>query len=141
MSKSKKPDQVVFNSKTQQYDAHLKPYATNVGAPSIKTSDNTPWKRRGIQKVNHRIESKFQEIKAKFEKLMDEYNYNNLIYNAQFSFEPIPGETYYLYKRVNGDIFLSLISPEQCNFNWLGSFYLNSDFIWKKHHTDDKAKE
>ena len=33
MSKDKKPDQVVFNEDTQKYDAALKPYATNVGAP------------------------------------------------------------------------------------------------------------
>ena len=40
MSQDKKPDQIVFNEDTQRYDAALKPYATNVGAPAIKVSDN-----------------------------------------------------------------------------------------------------
>ena len=35
MVKEKKPDNVVFNTETQKYDAYLKPYATSVGAPII----------------------------------------------------------------------------------------------------------
>ena len=35
MKEDKKPDNVVFNTETQKYDAALKPYATNVGAPVI----------------------------------------------------------------------------------------------------------
>ena len=127
MSHKKKPDNVVYNVETQKYDAYLKPYATNVGAPVITSTDTIAWKNRSINKLNHKVQTRYQEIKVQYEKLMQEFEYNNLIYNAKFSFEPIIGDTYHLYKRANDETFLSIIAPDQCNFNALGSFRLNGD--------------
>ncbi|MHA7865459.1 DUF2452 domain-containing protein [Flagellimonas marinaquae] len=132
MNDKKKPDNVVFNVDTQKYDASLKPYATNVGAPIITKTDTVAWKNRCINKLNHKVKTRYEEIKAQYEELMQEYEYNNLIYCAKFTFEPIVGETYHLYKRENNETFLSIIAPEQCNFNSLGSFRLNADQIWEK---------
>jgi len=132
MSDKKKPDNVVFDAKTQKYDAALKPYATNVGAPVITTTDTITWKNRSINKLNHKVQTRFQEIKEEYEKLMAEFNHNNLIYNSKFNFEPIIGETYHLYQRENEETFLSIIAPDQCNFKSLGSFRLNTDQIWEE---------
>lgn len=132
MANEKKPDNVVFNEENQKYDAALKPYGTNVGAPVITTTDTLAWKNRSINKVNHKVQTKYLELKAEYEKMMEEFENNNLIFNSKFSFEPIIGETYHLYKRNNGELFLSIIAPNQCNFNALGSFYLNADQIWQK---------
>lgn len=132
MTENKKPDNVVFNTETQKYDAALKPYGTNIGAPVITTNDTNAWKNRSINKINHKVEAKYLELKAEYEKMMKEFEYNNLIFESKFSFEPIVGEVYHLYKRENGETFLSIIAPEQCRFNALGSFYLNADHIWEK---------
>ena len=132
MTYKKKPDNVVFDIDTQKYDAALKPYATNVGAPIITTTDNIAWKNRSINKLNHKIKTKYQDIKAQYEALMIEIEYNELIYSAKFTFEPNIGEIYHLYKRENGETFLSIIAPNQCLFNYLGSFRLNIDQIWEK---------
>ncbi|WP_109300171.1 DUF2452 domain-containing protein [Aquimarina sp. AU474] len=128
----KKPDSVVYNPETQKYDAALKPYATSVGAPLITATDTIAWKNRSINKVNHKVQTKYLELKAEYDKMMQEFEYNKLIFSAKFSFEPIIGEIYHLYKRESGETFLSIIGPEQCNFNTLGSFYLNVDQIWEK---------
>tara|TARA_R100000935_G_scaffold45914_1_gene69105 strand:+ start:10402 stop:10803 length:402 start_codon:yes stop_codon:yes gene_type:complete len=132
MQEAKKPDNVVFNPETQQYDAALKPYATSVGAPVITTPDTITWKNRSINKINHKVAAKYLELKAEYDKMMKEFEYNKLIFNSKFTFEPIIGEVYHLYKREDGQSFLSIIAPEQCNFNPLGSFYLNADQIWEK---------
>jgi hypothetical protein len=132
MTEDKKPDNVVFNRETKKYDAALRPYATSVGAPVITTTDTIAWKNRSINKINHRLEAKYVELKAEYEKMIHEFEYNKLIFSAKFTFEPIIGEVYHLYKRENGESFLSIISPEQCNFNSLGSFYLNTNQIWEK---------
>ncbi len=132
MTADKKPDNVVFNTEIQRYDAALKPYATNVGALVITATDTIAWKNRSINKINHKVKAKYFELKAEYEKMMQEFEYNKLIFNAKFTFEPIIGEVYHLYKRENGESFLSIIAPEQCNFNALGSFYLNADQIWEK---------
>ncbi|WP_405604948.1 DUF2452 domain-containing protein [Polaribacter sp. Asnod1-A03] len=132
MKSSKKPDNIVFNEKTKKYDAALRPYATSLGAPVITSIDTVAWKNRSINKVNHKVNSKFLELKVEYEKMMQEFEYNKLIFEAKFSFEPITGEIYHLYKRENDDNFLSLIAPNQCKFHSLGSFYLNTDLIWEK---------
>lgn len=132
MAEKKRPDNVVFNEETQKYDAAIKPYGTNVGAPAIISTDTTAWKNRSISKVNHKIQAKYLELKAEYENMMLEYEYNKLIFDAKFSFEPVIGETYHLYLRENGEYFLSMIAPHECNFNTIGSFYLNVDQVWVK---------
>ena len=129
---NKKPDQVVFNTETQRYDASLKPYATNVGAPAIQVTDNSTWKNRNILKANKQIQAKYLELKAEYEKMMTELEYNTLVYNSRYNFEPIVGETYHLYRDKNEQPFLSIIAPSDCAFDFIGSFELNSAFVWKK---------
>ncbi|MFT4802652.1 MAG: hypothetical protein ACI93N_002432 [Flavobacteriaceae bacterium] len=132
MNKEKKPDNVVYNTETQKYDAYLKPYATSVGAPVITTTDTVAWKNRSINKLNHKVQTKFKEIKEQYEQLMQEFEDNRLINESKFTFKPIIGKHYHLYMRENGESFLSIIAPNECSFNSLGSFYLNSDQIWEK---------
>ena len=137
MAEEKKPDNVVYNEETQKYDAALKPYGTNVGAPSIVPNDSLAWKNRSINKVNHKVRTKYLELKAEYEKMLEEFEYNKIIFDAKFSFEPIVGETYHLYKRKNGESFLSMIGPKECNFDFIGSFYLNADQIWQRVDLED----
>lgn len=132
MTKKKKPDAVVFNEDTNRYDASLKPYATDLGAPVITTSDTAAWKNNNIHKVNKQVKAKYDELKAEFDSLIEQFEYNNLIYSARFSFEPAVGETYYLYRDAKEQPFLSIISPQECNFDYLGTFRLNADKMWKQ---------
>ena len=126
---NKKPDTIVY-SEEQGYNASLLPYATNVGAPVITTDDVVAWKSRGIHSVNKEFENKFQELQLAYQKLMDDYKWNELVYNAKFSFEPVIGETYHMYLGDDGIEFLSLIAPNEWNKEFIASFKLNSDKKW-----------
>lgn len=137
---SKKPDLVVFNEKTQQYDAALKPYGTSASSPVIKPLNTATWRNDGVQRVNKKIKSRFDEVKKEYEALMQQFEYNDLIYNAKFSFEPIIGEVYYLYNNKNQEPFLSIISPSQCSFEFLGAFRLNSDKMWEKFSEENQQE-
>jgi hypothetical protein len=53
-----------------------------------------------------------------------------MIYNAKFSFEPVVGEIYHLYRGADGVNFLSLIAPHEWNKEHLGTFQLNSNRKW-----------
>jgi Protein of unknown function (DUF2452) len=126
---SKKPDNVVY-SEEDGYYAKLLPYGTNVGAPVIKLDDVVTWKRQGIHKVNREFESKFSELKNEYNKLIEEYQWNDMIYNAKFTFEPVVGEIYYMYINKEGNEFLSMISPQEWNQEYVGTFKLNSERKW-----------
>jgi hypothetical protein len=127
--KKEKPDNIVF-SKENGYNANILTYGTNVGAPVIKTDDVVSWKNRGISNVNKEFENKFNELKLQYEKLMDEYQWNELVYNAKYSFEPVVGEIYHLYLSDEGSYFLSIISPKEWNKEHIATFKLNSDKKW-----------
>jgi len=129
---SKKPDQVVFNETSRSYDASLKPYSTNLGAPAIEIEDITTWKNTNVHKVNHHFKTKFETLKKEYQAMMDTFEYNNLIYSAKFSFEPVVGQMYHLYRDTHGDPFLSIISPTECSWEFVGSFTLTSDKLWER---------
>lgn len=126
---SKKPDNVVF-SEAEGYNANVLTYSTNVGAPVIQIDDVVAWKRRGVTNVNKEFEEKFNELKSQYENLMQEYEWNQIIYNAKFTFEPVVGEIYHLYRNENGTNFLSLIGPNEWNKEHIGTFKLNSERKW-----------
>ena len=130
--KKSKPDNIVFDKKSNKYNASILPYASSVGAPSIKIEDNSSWKERGVAKVNKKISLKFQELKSDYENLLDEFKWNEIIYNSKFSFEPVIGENYYLYTNKSDQYFLSLINPESWNKECIGEFTLNSEGKWLK---------
>lgn len=124
-----KPDQIVYNEELG-YHANILPYGTNVGGPVIRVDDVVSWKSRGVENVNKEFASKFQEIRQQYESLMQEFEWNELIYNAKFSFEPVIGEVYHLYRGSDGSNFLSLIAPYEWNREHLGTFQLNSNRKW-----------
>ena len=127
--KSKKPDNIVY-SETEGYNANILPYATSVGAPAIRLDDLVSWKSRGITNVNKELEIKFNELKAQYQSLVEEFEWNELVYSAKFSFEPVIGEVYHLYRNKEGINFLSLIAPNEWNKEHMGTFKLNSDKKW-----------
>ena len=126
---NKKPDYVVYTEE-DGYNAHLLPYATSVGAPAIHVEDVDLWKQRGVNKVNKQIQTKFNELKDEYQRLVEEYKWNELVYTAKFSFEPVIGEIYHLYEDKFGKYFLSLISPTEWNKKHIASVRLNSEHKW-----------
>ena len=122
---NKKPDNVSDNP-------GILPDGSNVGTPAIIQDNIDEWKLIKVNKVNKQFESKFLEIKKNYEKLIEEYKWNELIYKSKFNFEPVMGETYHLYYNKMGNTFLSIIEPNQWNYDLIGSFIYNHDNKWVK---------
>ena len=129
---SKYPDNVAWDDEEERWVANILPYASNVGAPVIKPENIDSWRQRGVIKVNHHLETKFLELRDEYNKLVEEFKWNDLVYNAKFNFEPVIGETYHLYTGDDNENFLSLISPNEWKRECLGSFQLTADQKWTK---------
>ena len=130
MSK-KKPDLVVWDEERGYYPSQLT-YGSNLGAPAIKLEDVGGWKQLQAQNANKVFNKKYEEIKDEFKRLIDEVSWNEFVYSATYNFIPVIGETYYLYERDNGSIFLSLIKPDEWNMKFLGATQLESNNKWIK---------
>ena len=131
-SEEKKPDIIVWDKEKGYYAKNL-PYASDLGAPAIKVDDVIGWRQREVVNANHVFESKFNEIKAEYEKLIIEYDLNQFIYSkVEYSFIPVIGHVYHLYKRNDDNYFLSLIEPGQWKLEFIFSVRLSSSNKWVK---------
>tara|TARA_B100000963_G_scaffold332238_1_gene323601 strand:- start:495 stop:890 length:396 start_codon:yes stop_codon:yes gene_type:complete len=123
----KKPDNVVFNYNTKEYDSFKKKYPTSFSSKNFTIEK--------IENLKHEsqpyFKKKYSEIKEQFEELVEELKWNELIFNSDYNFNPIIGKKYYLYKK-NNKTFLSLIKPEEWDIQCIGGFKLKSNKVWEK---------
>lgn len=128
-----RPDNVVFDNDSQSYNANLLPYGTTIGSPRITETGVVAWKNTSISTFNHAFSDKIESLKKNYEKLIDEYSLNEMIYRSKISFEPIIGHTYHLYLNENEEErFLSLVPPASWKMKHIGSFKLNHEKIWER---------
>lgn len=129
--KRDKPDLVVYSDDKGYYSRELT-YGSNVGAPAIKLEDVTGWKKTQALVANKQFKSKYEELREEFKRLVDEVSWNEFVYSSTYNFLPVMGETYFLYERSDGNIFLSLIRPSEWKMKFLGATKLDSTQKWIK---------
>ena len=114
-------------------DKAVMPYGDSVGAPAIRPTNISAYKNEKAIKTNQYFKARFDEIKEEYKKLLESYEWNELVYSSDFRFEPIKGKSYHLYQREGDEtLFLSLIGPDEWNQIYVGSFRLDSDDKWDK---------
>ena len=129
MKKKKYPDNIVYDYKLEKFDANVKPYPTSVGAPGFAPIEVD--KSSGVT-ANHYFESRLNELREEYKKLVQEYNWTKLVYKSTYSFQPIVGEPYHLYESKDKSLWLSLIGPDEWNQPYVGSFELQTNGKWEK---------
>lgn len=110
------------------------PYPASRLAAKIIPQDLTNFKSRGVTRVERELQQEMLEIQERYMEVIDAFNWNKLIYESQFGFEPVCGEVYHLYD-VGGKRHLSMIEPEKWHQRWIGSFRLNADGRWQIEKT------
>ena len=109
--------------------ANYLPYPKSTLSPQIIPTDLTSFKSRGATKVQKALHQQMTELREKYARVINEFNWNKLVYEAHFNFEPVLGETYYLYQ-IKGQFRLTLIGPGEWSHKYIGSFRLDSDGRW-----------
>lgn len=130
--KSRYPDNIVWDEENEKFHANILPYASNLSGPKIEVEDIDLFRQKGTHKIQKIFKSEFEQIFDKYNKLIEEVNLNNMIYNSTYSFEPVVGYIYHLYYGNNGKKFLSLISPDEWDKEQehIVSVKLNSELKW-----------
>ena len=128
--KKKKPDAVAWDDKKESFVANILPYATSVSGPVIKIPNIDAFKQKGVTKASQILQTEWEELQNKIKTFATQAQTTQKVYQANFKFEPIVGETYFLYKSEKGD-FLSIIPPDQWKKDFIGAFKLSSEFTWE----------
>jgi hypothetical protein len=125
MLMAKKPDNVVDNPASM-------PYPTNVGAPAFTVPDVLQHKNERGVNATHYLETKFDQLKQEYFKLVNLAKDTELVYNAKYAFVPVVGKVYHLYVGYDDKLFLSIIEPERVSWDCKGSFKFTADNTWER---------
>ena len=94
------------------------------------------WKLDQSPQLKRYFNAKFDELKKNYNKLIQDFNWNKIIYESEIMFVPVIGKKYFLYENKMGKRFLSLISPKDWKQNdeldFMGVFKQDSRQKWKK---------
>ena len=114
------------------------PYPVSTLSPKIIPNDLTNFKSRGVTHVQKETAQKLSQLRDEYYRVVDEFNWNKLIYESDFGFEPVIGHTYHLYKSSDPEreFILSLVEPHQWQKPFIGSFALGADGRWIVHHVN-----
>ena len=69
-----------------------------------------------MDKVSKQFQSELEELKGKIKDFVKTASDTQKVYTARFKFEPVVGETYFLYEG-DQENYLSLIAPDQWKKN------------------------
>ena len=122
---------MVWDETHETYFAKLLPYASSLSGPIIEVPNVDAFKKKGVDKVSKQFQAELTDLQEKIKSFVSLAADTQQVYSAHFKFEPIVGETYYLYQGLN-NTFLSLIEPSQWKQEHLGTFRLNSDYKWER---------
>lgn len=106
------------------------PYPVSTLSPPIVPNDLTSFKSRGLSQVERDLRQKLTEMQEAYIAVVEQFNWNKLVYEAEIRFEPIVGEIYHLY-RIRGHYALSMVAPAQWFQPHVGSFRLTVGRQWE----------
>ena len=106
------------------------PYPVSTLSPPIVPNDLSSFKSRGISEVQRDLQQKLRELREQYLQAIDHFNWNKLVYEASIQFEPVVGQTYYLYAMSRGNV-LSMIAPHEWPMKHLATVRLNVDRQWQ----------
>ena len=106
--KKKAHDSIVWDEEQREYIARLLPYASEASGPIIKVPNVDAFKQKGVKKVSKHFKTELEELKAKIKDLVRTASDTQKVYSAKFKFEPLVGETYFLYKGEKED-YLTIV--------------------------------
>lgn len=81
--------------------------------------------------VRKEFNERYNDIIRQFQELMDEINWNNIIYDLNIKFKPVIGKSYFLYIE-DGKYFLSMISPTEWRRECVGEFVFDHNGKWNR---------
>lgn len=125
----------------------LLPYGHNVGAPTFRPNEMGVVISKSVQAMNEQLEMQKKQIlqqldllRAQYLELEERRAISNLVYSAEVRFKPDTGNSYCLYARESGTVFLSLIEPDQWSrpdLKYLATVKQLHDLTWTVIHRSE----
>jgi hypothetical protein len=97
----------------------LMEFPHHVGSAMIKPEDRGKIKSKALTSMQEQTNLQLKNLYDQMKLIADQANnikkrieVSEMIYDAQYKFDPLVGHIYYLYKNNKGDNILSMLSPQ-----------------------------
>ncbi len=129
------------------------PYAHTIGSAVIRPEDTGKIKGRAVTAMRQQTQRQMDQLYQQMQTLVDQANalkrrveVSERIYQTQLSFDPIIGNTYYLYERHDGTDMLSMIGPTEWGRSrpfkrFVAQATLLADHTWDVQYVDEEAAQ
>lgn len=114
-----------------------------VGGAIIRPEDKGKIKGKAVSAMRQQTDRQMKQLYNQMQTLVNQANQlkdrvevSERIYTSQMNFDPVIGETYYLYEKTDGTDVLSMIAPEEWGKTMpfeklVGKAKLLSDHTWE----------
>jgi hypothetical protein len=126
----KKSDKVVHNEKIGYYGYTLE-YGTTLSSPPIQIENVSGWKNEKLIQLKRNFDTELKLVQDKYNEIVESWIVNERVYSAKCGFIPVMGNVYHLFINKKDEEFLSIISPDEWDMEWVGSYELSLDGKWK----------
>jgi hypothetical protein len=138
----KKFDQEI-DPKTTVANPGLISFAHNIGSAVIRPEDAGKIKHKGLTAMRQQADRNLKQLYEQMQLLVNQANslqkrleLSERIYMSELKFEPVVGNTYYLYKRADGVDFVSMVAPDEWGRSskkpsFLAKITLLADYTWE----------
>ncbi len=131
---------------------HSSPYPVERMAPAFNLVDLAQEIEKADQMVSSRVNSKLEVIaeqikalRSQAEMILEQGQRDLDLNNAQCNFVRQPGKIYHLYARPTGQLYFSMLSPEDWRgdppHTFKGSYKLEGDYSWTPVEQTDQPDE
>ena len=115
----------------------------SVGGAIIRPEDKGKIKGKAVSAMRQQTDRQMKQLYDQMQTLVNQANHlkdrvevSERIYTSQMNFDPVIGETYYLYEKSDGTDLLSMVSPEEWGKTlpfkeFVGKAKLLSDHTWE----------
>lgn len=117
------------------------PYPTSRLAPQVELVDLARQISEADAMVNTRVSAKLKVIadqikslQAEARMVLEEAQLDQDLHRAECNFKRIPGKVYHLYQKAGGQIYFSMLSPDDWQgrspHQYINSYRLEADMSW-----------
>ncbi|MDX2001563.1 MAG: DUF2452 domain-containing protein [Chitinophagales bacterium] len=121
----------------------LLPYAHTVGSAVIRPEDKGKIKGKSLLAMRQQTDTQLLQLQRQMQTLIEQaqeiqqrIQVSEMIYDADMGFEPLIGQTYYLFEKEDGGHVLTMISPAEWGKKlpykaFVAKAFLMADHTWK----------
>lgn len=154
MESSEKPvdiNSIYIDKDKMAENPGLLPFAHTVGSAVIKPEDTGKIKGRAVTAMRQQTELQLAQIYQQMQLLAEQANrikqrvdISERIYTAVVGFEPLIGQTYYLYQRKDNTDVMSLVGPTEWGRSkpfqkYVARVTMLADHTWDVEYNPEEA--